>query len=114
MSVDRVLLSNFSGLAEEFSLLGPQQETGARAEDKDGDVDMTAASAIESTDVQKEWGLGLVVAEGGGEKESAESTRAWVLKKLLEEMAIHTRAEVGRRGEFSYKSSYGCFAGRLG
>ena len=99
MSVDRVLLSNFSGLAEEFSLLSPQQQQPAVAvaEDKDGDVDMSATPAVESTAVQKEWGLGLA-AEGGSEKEATESTRAWVLKKLIEEMAIHTRAEVWDRG----------------
>ena len=106
VTADRILLSNFSGLAEEFSLLSPQQQQPLTpSADKDGDVDMEGGA--DGSDVPpaapaapKEWGLGLVGSNGDVEATAPAiaaaiaTTRSWVMKKLLEEMSVHTRAEV--------------------
>jgi proteasome component ECM29 len=70
---DRILLTNFSGLSDEFSLLSPTPDPS--------DPKSVAAAAAAAAGKP---------ASGPGEAE----TRTWVADKLLRELVVHTRAEV--------------------
>ena len=81
VTADRMLLSNFTGLADEFSLLtttaaGPAPEAAS-------------ASAATGAPPSSAGAAGAV-----DDEPALAATRAWVLGKLLDEMVVHSRAEV--------------------
>jgi hypothetical protein len=104
VSADRILLSNFNGLADEFSLLNPALALGGSAT-APASTTATAASGAAAPDEEMGGSKGQHPAADvlGGAEDSAELTsmRSWVLSKLLDEMVVHSRAEVcedrGRR-----------------
>ena len=97
VTVDKILLSNFSGLGDEFKFLSP---TVSAAAAPSGDVTMTPADAPPPT----------ACAEAEEEGDAATvKTRTWILSKLLDEMIVHTRAEV--RASITCPHAGGCAVG---
>ena len=85
VTADRMLLSNFTGLADEFSLLTTTATTVAAAPESAPTTGSPPASADGAVAV-------VVVVD---DDPALAATRSWVLGKLLDEMVVHSRAEVG-------------------
>ncbi|KAG1660153.1 hypothetical protein FOA52_007810 [Chlamydomonas sp. UWO 241] len=76
VSADELLLTNFGGLAEHFSLLSLQQGDAAPAQ-KEADVAPGLSDSVEAAC-----------------PEAVAATRTWLTDKLLDVLVVHTRAEV--------------------
>ena len=86
VTADRMLLSNFTGLADEFSLLTTTTTTTATAAPKSA----PAAAGSPPTGANGAVTAAVVVDDDP----ALAATRSWVLGKLLDEMVVHSRAEV--------------------
>ena len=85
VTADRMLLSNFTGLADEFSLLTTTAATATAAPES-----APAAAGSPPTGAKGAVTAAVVVDDDP----ALAATRSWVLGKLLDEMVVHSRAEV--------------------